>query len=559
MSRRTWMKAAAKSASGFAAAGVLQGVPLAAFAQQASAGKVWDPRRFGAVGDGAAKDTQALQRAIDTCAATGGGVVSVSPGRYLTGTVILKSNVELNLQAGAVLLGSQDERDYALSPEARAAIKGRVEEHLIFAFQQQNIAITGQGTIDGQARPVPNGTPEPGPEWAWKEVEGAHWKLGHFFSPMVELAECKQVRLEGVTLQNAAGWTLRPIACDTVLIRGIKIRNSFNIPNSDGIDPTACQNVRIIDCDIVTGDDAICLKAFNPYGATPVSRNIEVSNCRITTTCNGFKVGIEGFGGFENIVFRDSQIISTAGQMNERAIGGITIAMADNGWIDGVTVSNISLSNVRGPILVRLQNSYKDKTVAMAGRLSNVKISNVRATGAEITSSITGLPGFPVKNVTLENVRIETSEQGQTVWASNQPGELPNGGPESKMFGRLPVFGLYCRHAEGITLNDVHFHSSVGDPRPALSFEDVNGLVLTDVDASGTTNAQQLVALKNVQHASIQHCVALEPVETYAVVSGTASQDVAFLGNDLRKSRTPVRVQPDVPANAVKVDSRGSR
>ncbi|WP_164981487.1 glycoside hydrolase family 28 protein [Silvibacterium dinghuense] len=557
MNRRSWIKGAAKGAAGLAAAGWLAGTPLNTYAQQAGIG-VWDPRRFGARGDGASKDTQALQQAIDACASAGGGVVSLSPGRYLTGTLVLKSHVELNLQAGAVLLGSRDMGDYTLPAEALTALKGVLVQHLIFALRQQDIAITGQGVIDGQCQIAPNGVPEPSPDNAWKEVEGAHWKLVHYISPMVELGECSRVRVEGVTLQNSAGWTLRPVACNSVLIRGVKVRNPFNIPNSDGIDPTGCQNVQIVDCDVETGDDAICVKTFNPYGPTPVSRNIEVWNCRINTTCNGFKVGVEGYGGFQNITFRDSEIICTADKINERAIGGVSVEMTDNGWIDGVSISNITMKNVRAPIFVRLQNSYKKKDAMMSGRLQNVKISNIRATGAIMASSITGIPGSPVRGITLENIQISTDEPGQMAWKGSVVPDTPNGYPESKMFGRLPSFGLYCRHAESIALNDVHFHSNVGDPRATLHFEDVNGLTLTDVDATGTANPQAFVELQNVQNASIERCVALEPAAVYAAISGSASQNIAFGENDLRKVRMPAQVRQDVPANAVQVKSRPS-
>ena len=124
---------------------------------------------------------------------------------------------------------------------------------------------------------------------------------------MVEIFNCKNVRVEDVTFENASGWTFRPIECDTVIIRGLKIRNPVIGPNTDGIDLTCCRNVSISDCDISTGDDAICLKSEGPYGVMGLSRNITITNCVLTCCCNGLKFGTATRGGYENITFTNSR------------------------------------------------------------------------------------------------------------------------------------------------------------------------------------------------------------------------------------------------------------
>ncbi len=518
-----------------------------------------DPRRFGARGDGSSKDTAALQQAIDACSRFGGGVVSVPPGTYLTGTIVLRSNVNLHLQQGAKLLSSTDMADYSLPEEARIAMKWLLRRYLVFAYKAQNISITGPGVIDGQSPRfvVRNGRPEPKADDLWKEVAGWNWRLTNYISPMVELAGCTNVLVEDVTLQNAAGWTLRPVACNSVVIRGIRIRNAVSVPNSDGIDPSCSQDVLIANCDISTGDDAICVKSFNPYGESTPSRNVTVTNCTLNTGCNGFKVGVEGPSGFENIKFTNSTVYSGDVPLNERAIAGIAIEMTDNGWIDGVTISNITMKNVRTPIFLRLQNSYKDKTATMSGRLKGVTISDVQASGAILTSSVMGIPGFPVETVKLNNIRISTNEAGKAEWVNNSIPELEHGYPEARMFGRLPAFGLYCRHAGDIQLQNVRIDSTTQDPRPLLAVDDVHGMSVVGIDGTTVPSAENgFLNLKNLRGAKFHGNTAPENTNIYAEISGTTCDDIVFTGNDLRHARTPVQIASDVPMGAVRRDEK---
>ena len=149
---------------------------------------------------------------------------------------------------------------------------------------------------------------------------------------MLEFAYCKNIRVEDVTLTNAAGWTMRPVACESVYIRGIRVRNPIFAPNTDGMDLTACRNVFVSDCDIATGDDAICIKSENPYGEMLPTKNITVTNCVLSTCCNGFKIGTATHGVGENIVFSNSVIYNDdITPLNERATSGIALEMVDGG------------------------------------------------------------------------------------------------------------------------------------------------------------------------------------------------------------------------------------
>ncbi|MER7336105.1 MULTISPECIES: glycoside hydrolase family 28 protein [unclassified Micromonospora] len=518
-------------------------------------GPLHDIRDHGAKGDRTTLNSTAIQDTIDAAAAAGGGVVYVPPGTFLTGGLALKSNVTLHLEAGATLLGSPDLADYPAYPGPPADCDAN-QRHLIYARGAENIAITGLGTIDGQGQAFweSRGRPPTPPEDEWRDVIA--WNLkpvgeNERPSPMVELVECRNVRVEGVTLRNSPGWTLRPIACDTVLIRGIVIRNPIDGPNTDGIDPTCSENVLIADCDIDTGDDAICLKSEDPYGDLRVSRNITVTNCVLTTCCNGFKIGTRTMGGFENITFTNSVIQSREVPLNERVIAGLAIEMVDGGWIDGLVVSNLRMQNVRTPIFVFLGNRGAGQRVPTPGRLRGVMISDVHASGAILTSSVSGHADRHVEDVTLRNIRIDTAEGGERAWVDRAIPEAEADYPEARMFGRLPAYGLYCRHVTGITISGLHVRSTTPDRRPLLVTDDVADLSLTDVDGTGPGPDVALLDLRDTRDASVRAARAPRGTHIFTRVSGSRSARIALVGNDVGNAETPVLVTGDAPADCV--------
>ncbi|MEO7142607.1 MAG: glycoside hydrolase family 28 protein [Bryobacteraceae bacterium] len=521
--------------------------PAASRVEPAIPSRAFDAREHGARGDGKTKDTGAIQKTIDAAFQAGGGVAYVPPGTYLTGGLEIRSRVRLHLEAGATLRGSTDLSDYQPHDGPPAGSDAN-QKHLIYARNADDIAITGQGVIDGQGPSfwAPSGRPAPKPEDLWRDVATYDWKKLARPSPMVELVECRNVRMEGVTLANSPGWTLRPIACDSVFIRGIRIRNPIYGPNTDGIDPTCCQNVFIADCDIATGDDTICLKSENPYGGpVRVSKNITIANCVLTSCCNGFKMGTATRGGFENIAFTNSVVYNNDVPLNQRVIAGIAVEMVDGGWVDGVVISNIRMQNVRTPIFVRLGSRHG------AGRLRGVMISNVHATGAILTSSITGVPGHAVEDVTLDNIRIDTVEGGKAEWAALNVPEKIESYPEARMFGRLPSYGIYCRHAAGLRLRNVQVNARVADPRPLLACDQVEDLDADALNGTAPGAGQPLVQLTNVQRAFFRGSRAPADTSLYARVSGAQSAGISILGNDLSHAAQIVETTDGAPTGAV--------
>jgi len=546
----------------FIGTGALAGalLPLG-LAQQpvAAEGKslIRNPRSFGARGDGYTKDTLSIQNAIDDAADAGGGIVYIPPGVYLIGTVVLKSNVTVYLEAGATLLGSTDLADYSMPPEPAALINNPNTRHLIFAFRAENIGLMGLGTIDGQSSKFigPLDKPAPLRDDLWHLTSAAQWQRRQRISPMIEIAQCSNVRIENVTLQNAVGWTLRPVGCNSVVIHGVRIRNPDYAPNSDGIDPSSCENVLISDCDIDTGDDAICIKSDNPYGPNKITRNITVINCVLSSACNGFKIGSEGPNGFENIVFSNSAIYSRADTRDDqRVISGIDIIMPDGGWIEGVSICNIAMRNARIPIFIRLQNLIDKPQAKMTAWLRSIVISDVQAIGSIVTSSIMGIPGHPVEDVTLRNIHVQSNEKGIADWSRNLIPEREHGYAEGSAFGRFPAFGFYCRHVSGLRLSGIDVRSKTNDPRPMIHCEDVSDLEVTGLGGTPPSTGAEVVLLRNVRDSALHGNYARPGTGIYLRVEGEQSHEISLFGNDLHRAVQKIQRSAEVSPRAVQID-----
>jgi polygalacturonase len=529
--------------------------PMAAAPPAIPGLRLFDVRKYGATGDARTLDTPAINSAIDACHASGGGIAYVPPGAYLCGTVVLKSNVTLYLEAGATLLGSTNLADY--SPQPGPPLRGDAnQKHLIFAHNAENVGLAGPGRIDGQGRAfwVPSGRVAPPAEDHWKDVATYDWKPTDRPSPMLEFAECRNLRIEDVQIANASGWTLRPINCDDVFIRGISIRNPIIGPNTDGIDATGCRNVFISDCSIETGDDCICLKSENPYGRdVRVSKNIVITNCVLTCCCNGLKFGTATRGGYENVTFSNSVIYNDDVDPAARVISGIAIEMVDGGWIEGVAISNIRMQRVRTPIFIRRGNRTP-RADGTPGTLRGVTIDNVHATGAILTSSVTGLPGFDVEDVSLSHIRIDSEERGRQEWVDHAIPEVPKAYPEARMFGRLPCYGLYCRDVSGLRLRGIEIRAEAGEARPALVCDDVNELDLDGFRSTATGGSEPVVRLVASRAAWLRGCSS-PAAGVFLAVHGASSNGILLSGSDLARAGKAVSLAPEVPEHAVKVAS----
>lgn len=520
---------------------------------------LFDPMRFGAIGDGKALDSRAINAAIDACTRSGGGVVYLRPGLYKSGTIHLKSNVTLYLEAGAVVLGSLELNDY---DEHREVFRtGNTKPRsLIYANEADNVCLAGLGRIDGQGPHFwqPSGQLQSSPDNQWAEVASLSWKpkASGRPSPMLQFVKCRWLRIEDLRIENSPGWTISTINCDNVTIQGITIRNPITGINTDGLDMDGCQNVFISNCSIETGDDAICLKSENPTGeGSRLAINITVTNCVLTTCCNAFKIGTGSMGGFENITFSNSIIYSNPGAFKNRVISGIALEVVDGGWIDGVVISGIRMQRTRTPIFIRLGDRSRWQASAQP-YLRGVMIDSIHASEAILASSITGIPKCVVEDVSLSNIQVENVLPAGGEWTGHVVPEAEQAYPEARMFGMLPVSGLYARHVSELKLANVSFKAAAEEVRPAILLDEVNRVRIADfsgtaVAGAQVAGAQALIRIKNTKDMWISGSAAPAEARLFLEVEGAATERVVVSNCDLYHAEKSIRVDSNVPANAV--------
>jgi polygalacturonase len=513
---------------GSALLGLAGALPAQAQTESSSKGPIFNVRSYGAVGDGRKLDRKALQAAIDACAAAGGGTVCFPPGRYLSGTLLMKSHVRLYLEAGATLLGSRNVADYI--PQAPAFKSHTVTDDpwthifLIYGERLENIFIEGHGTLDGQGASFdPNGKERPF---------------------LIRFSECRNVTVRGIRLVDSGMWVQHYLACNDVVIDGIRVHSHVN-RNNDGIDIDCCDGVRIANCKIDSGDDAICLKS----GGRKATRNVTITNCVLRTRCNALKAGTDSESSFENIAITNCAIYETN-------LAGIALEMVDGARLSEVVISNIAMRGVVAPIFIRLGNRGRRVLPGdprpPVGQAENIVISNVEAVGAAQTGcSITGLPGHRVRNVTLSNVRLGFQGGGTREMVTRSIPEMPQSYPEYKIFGVLPAYALYCRHVEGLTLSNVQTSFEQPDARPALVADDVRQLDVFGARFAQNPGGGPAMIFRNVQGAMVHGCRPWQDMATYLRVEGRKSEGIALVANDLRQARKAFDLSADVPPGSV--------
>lgn len=369
---------------------------------------------YGAVGDGATLNTAAIQAAVDACAAAGGGQVVVPGGTFVSGPIFLRSNTELHLSAGAVLKAVPDMTAYGpVDLQTHGHRINAFLASLLTAVQAQNVSVTGRGTLDGS-----------GKTW-WDEIDagrpGPRPVLVYFL-------DCERVLLEGVKLLNSPAWTVLPLLCRNVEIRGITIQNPWKpYHNCDGIDIHSCRNVRVSDCHIDTGDDGICLKSIPDWFISACGQsvgqptmkvdysqpripceNVVIDNCVVTHAHSGVSAWAEVIGGLGNLAVSNCVFDGTR--------TGIQIARYPwpGGYVRNCSFDNIIMRRVECGIQLSskmfpwdtLNDGPEPETTP---DLSNIRISNITGTQLMVACEMYGMEKNPVHDITFSNIRMESN------------------------------------------------------------------------------------------------------------------------------------------------------
>ena len=426
--------------------------------------------KYGAVNDTTQLSTSAIQQAIDDCNRDGGGRVVIPTGSYKIGTIIIKSNVHLHFEHGATLYGSTRLEDYLPMKSDYVSLRTQTSTvQLIYADKVNNVVIDGYGTIDGRGR-------------SFKKLS---WNDEGITRPhLLRFIQSQDITVKDITLKNSGCWMQHYLACDRLVIDGIKVFNRNNY-NNDALDLDGCHAVTVTNMIADSDDDGITLKSTSPR----LCENIKITNCVVSSHCNAIKLGTETNGGFRNINISNINVKPSTDQ-REKFFGqwigssAISLEIVDGGTMENVHVSNINVEGTEAPIFIRLGNrgrgyAYKkngndfdtlipiDHVGTINGiHLDNIQIRNAGAMGC----SITGLPNHPVENVWLSHINIHhkggiTSADLPAIEKSVQD-EKEKDYPESTMWGNLPAKGFFVRHARNIHFNDVTIQTEQPDIRP---------------------------------------------------------------------------------------------
>jgi hypothetical protein len=473
-------------------------------------------KSYGATGDKSQKATSFIQKAIDACATAGGGTVYFPAGEYLSGQINLKSNVTIELEAGAVLYASQDAKDFTITENYIADNQAKTpnKTYLIYGDNLKNITIKGKGTIDGQARHTwedlrsVDGFIQQETEIARKS--GIEMKRAYVQEPKVRLVYLNNItnlHVENITLQHSPDWTLHIGGSSHVVIRGIKVFSSLTHgANADGIDIDGGKNIHISDCTVETGDDAICLKTTYNEGKPVPLENVTVTNCTLTATSCALKLGTESYADFKNILFNNCVITNS-----NRGIG---IFVRDGANVSNVIFSNLTIEcnrkhfNWWGDGEMMRFVVLKRNAESLVGSIKNVTVTNVIAK-VQGTSLIAGFEGKALENITLENIQL-AMEAEQTA--------------DKRATDAIKIEKVNGLDVKNVT---VQWDTQKVEPKwgASISLTDVKDVLMSALKVGSAPNSKaEAIRFYNVTNAIVERCVALPNTNIFLSFLGKTSE-----------------------------------
>jgi polygalacturonase len=480
-------------------------------------------RAFGALGDGKNLDSPAIDKAIDACVQAGGGTVLVPAGTYLSGSIHLKSNIHLLIDAGATILGAP--QDMNVYDETEPFTLGGYQDgghcyfhnSLIWGENLTNVFISGNGMINGGGLvrsdgildrmvgfnkfdpPVTNAAPAV--------------RLGH---KAIALKLCRNVLIRDVTIFHGGHFAILVTGCDNLTVDNVTMDT-----DRDGIDIDCCRNTMVSNCRVNSpSDDGICPKSTYALGELRPTENLTIVNCQVSGFIEGtlldgtmkpakngtgrIKFGTEASGGFRNC---------TVANCTFRSCRGLALEEVDGGILDNITINNLTMMDVRGyAIYITTGKRNRTPGVTTNSRMRNILISNVIADGVDKMSGIQimGLPEQPIEGVRLDNIRLTSYGGGTAEDAAINPKELGTGYPEPGRLGMLPAYGVYARHVKGLELANITVNFATNDFRPAAAFADIDGLEIDNFKPQVAEGVKAAVFADNVGGLTIRNSPALQ-------------------------------------------------
>ncbi|MDD4992374.1 MAG: glycoside hydrolase family 28 protein [Paludibacter sp.] len=459
------------------------GIILLAITAHTNASTFFNVKDFGAKADGKTIDSPAINSAIDAAVKAGGGTVILPAGTYASYSIRLKSNICLQLEAGATLLAAFPENGIgydAAEPNAYNKYQDFGHSHwqnsLIWGENLENVTICGQGLIDGAG------------------LTRGESRLPGVGNKAISLKLCRNVILRDVKMQHCGHFALLATGVDNLTVDNLLIDT-----NRDGLDIDCCRNVRISNCTVNSPwDDAIVLKASYGLGFFRDTENVTITNCFVSgydrgSVMNGtyltdepqapdqgyvtgrIKCGTESSGGFKNIAITNCIF---------EHCRGLALETVDGGILEDIVISNITMRDiVNSPIFLRLGARMRSPENTAVGQMKRISINNVNVYNADSRYGclISGLPGHAIEDIKLSNIRIVYKGGGTAEQAQLTPPESEKLYPEPWMFGIIPSSAFYIRHAKNIEISDVDISFMQPDFRPSIQLDDVKGSIFNHV------------------------------------------------------------------------------
>ena len=450
--------------------------------QTSDALATYDVRAFGAKGDGIALDSPAINRAIDAAKTAGGGTILLPAGAYRSFSIHLRSNISLEICAGATLVAADSESGAAYDV-AEDEITNKFQDYghshfhnsLIWGENLVNVSICGHGQIYGKGL-VRDSTKSPD--------DG---------NKAIALLRCRNVIIRDVTIRHGGWFAILATGIDHLTVDNLLIDT-----NRDGMDIDCCRDVHVSNCTVNSPhDDGICLKSSYALNESRACENVSITNCHVSGYDEGsvldgtyagtrvgtgrIKFGTESNGGFKNVAISNCVFDHCC---------GFALESVDGALLEDVTVSNITMRDIaNAPIFLRLGRRMRGPHGVPVGKLRRVSFGDIRVVGAREGCIVAGVPGYPVEDVSFSGIRIQGLGGAPAEQSANVPKEQESGYPEPGSFGKLPAYGFFIRHAKGLQFRDITLSTETQDGRPPFVLDDVNGADFFLVNALHTGEA----------------------------------------------------------------------